>query len=60
MPKILIIGATGTIGRHLVSQLLAANVKIRALVRNPDAANLPAPSKNSAATSPPPNRSPPL
>jgi uncharacterized protein YbjT (DUF2867 family) len=43
MPKILVIGATGTIGRLLVPQLLAANVEVRALVRKPDAANLPAP-----------------
>jgi uncharacterized protein YbjT (DUF2867 family) len=42
MPTILIIGATGTVGRQLVSELLAnTNNKIRALVRNPDAANLP-------------------
>jgi uncharacterized protein YbjT (DUF2867 family) len=43
MPTFLIIGATGTVGRQLVSELLAkTNNKIRALVRNPDAANLPA------------------
>jgi uncharacterized protein YbjT (DUF2867 family) len=42
MPTFLIIGATGTVGRQLVSELLAnTNNKIRALVRNPDAANLP-------------------
>ncbi|HEY2823041.1 MAG TPA: NAD(P)H-binding protein [Candidatus Acidoferrum sp.] len=41
MSKILIIGVTGTVGRQLVSELLAtANVKIRALLRNPDNANL--------------------
>jgi uncharacterized protein YbjT (DUF2867 family) len=32
---ILITGATGTIGRDLVSQLLADNVKFRVLVRDP-------------------------
>jgi uncharacterized protein YbjT (DUF2867 family) len=44
MPTFLIIGATGTVGRHLVSELLANSNhnKIRALVRNPDTANLPA------------------
>ena len=43
MPTFLIIGATGTVGRQLVSELLAAsaNTKIRALLRNPDSANLP-------------------
>jgi uncharacterized protein YbjT (DUF2867 family) len=42
MPTFLIIGATGTVGRQLVSELLATNNKIRALVRNPDSATLPA------------------
>jgi uncharacterized protein YbjT (DUF2867 family) len=43
MPTFLIIGATGTVGRQLVSELLAnTNNKIRALLRNPDSANLPA------------------
>jgi uncharacterized protein YbjT (DUF2867 family) len=41
MQNILIIGATGTVGRQLVSELLSTNNKIRALLRNPDAANLP-------------------
>jgi len=42
MPTILIIGATGTVGRQLVSELLANTTnKIRALLRNPDATNLP-------------------
>src|ERR1700743_2873111 len=41
MPTILIIGATGTVGRQLVSELLPTNNKIRALLRNPTAANLP-------------------
>ncbi len=42
MPKILIIGATGTVGRNLVSELLStASAEVRALLRNPDNANLP-------------------
>lgn len=43
MPKILIIGATGTVGRQLVSELLATttNTQVRALLRNPDSASLP-------------------
>jgi NAD(P)H-binding len=41
MPTILIIGATGTVGRQLVSELLSTNNQIRAAVRKPDSANLP-------------------
>jgi uncharacterized protein YbjT (DUF2867 family) len=41
MPKILVIGATGTVGRQLVSELLSTNNQVRALLRNPDSANLP-------------------
>ncbi len=42
MPTILLIGATGTVGRQLVSELLEnSSVKLRALLRNPDSANLP-------------------
>ena len=41
MKRILVIGATGNIGRQVVSQLLATDTRIRALTRNPDAANLP-------------------
>ncbi|MBV9886255.1 MAG: NAD(P)H-binding protein, partial [Acidobacteria bacterium] len=43
MRKILVIGATGTVGRQLVSELLAttSNIQVRALLRNPDTANLP-------------------
>jgi uncharacterized protein YbjT (DUF2867 family) len=40
--RILVIGATGNIGRQVVSQLLAADVRVRALARNPNSANLPA------------------
>jgi uncharacterized protein YbjT (DUF2867 family) len=41
MPKFLVIGATGTVGRQLIPQLLAENANVRALLRNPDSANLP-------------------
>jgi uncharacterized protein YbjT (DUF2867 family) len=41
MSRILIIGATGTVGRQVVSQLTASGAEVRALVRNPDAARLP-------------------
>jgi len=39
--RILIIGATGTVGRQVLSQLIAVGAQVRALVRNPDAACLP-------------------
>ncbi|AVT28891.1 nucleoside-diphosphate sugar epimerase [Plantactinospora sp. BC1] len=38
---VLVIGATGNVGRHVVSGLLAAGVGVRALVRDPDRADLP-------------------
>src|SRR5713226_1220093 len=41
MNRILITGATGRVGRQVVSQLLAMGVQVRALARNPDAAGLP-------------------
>ena len=41
MGRILIIGATGTVGRHVISQLAATGQKVRALVRKPDMADLP-------------------
>jgi uncharacterized protein YbjT (DUF2867 family) len=41
MTTILAIGATGTVGRHLVPQLARRGLSVRALVRNP-AAELPA------------------
>jgi uncharacterized protein YbjT (DUF2867 family) len=41
MSRILITGASGHVGRHIVSQLLAANAPIRALSRNPHSAGLP-------------------
>ncbi|WP_440104668.1 SDR family oxidoreductase [Streptosporangium sp. H16] len=39
---VLVTGATGTVGRPLVEQLLAAGHRVRALTRNPAKANLPA------------------
>lgn len=38
---ILVTGATGTVGRSLVSRLVAARVPVRALTRRPDSAGLP-------------------
>src|SRR5262245_45065440 len=37
---ILVTGATGTVGREVVTQLLAANQKVRAMTRNPAKARL--------------------
>jgi uncharacterized protein YbjT (DUF2867 family) len=41
MKRILVTGATGSVGRQVVSQLLATDARVRALTRNPDAAGLP-------------------
>jgi uncharacterized protein YbjT (DUF2867 family) len=41
MNRILVIGATGNVGRQVVSQLPATGAQVRALVRNPTAAGLP-------------------
>ena len=41
MQRVLVTGATGTIGRALVSELLATDCRVRALTRNPDGADLP-------------------
>ncbi|MEU9021672.1 NAD(P)H-binding protein [Actinomadura sp. NPDC048394] len=38
---ILVTGATGNVGRHLVGELLCADVKVRALTRDPATARLP-------------------
>jgi uncharacterized protein YbjT (DUF2867 family) len=38
---ILVTGATGTVGRQVVSQLLGTGADVRALARNPEAAHLP-------------------
>ncbi|MFF1816044.1 SDR family oxidoreductase [Kribbella sp. NPDC058245] len=42
MSTVLVIGATGRTGRHVVAGLLAAGVTVQALVRTPDHADLPA------------------
>jgi uncharacterized protein YbjT (DUF2867 family) len=42
MNHILVIGATGTIGGQVFSQLSANGARIRALIRNPSAAHFPA------------------
>ena len=41
MKQIVVTGATGNVGRQVVSQLLASDVKVRALTRDPSLANLP-------------------
>ncbi len=41
MNRTLIIGATGNVGRQVVSQLSATGAQVRALSRNPDAARFP-------------------
>ena len=41
MKRTLVIGATGNVGRQVVSQLIAAQVGVRALTRNPESASLP-------------------
>lgn len=41
MNRILIIGATGNVGRQVLAQLAFANARIRVLSRNPDAAAFP-------------------
>ena len=42
MNRILVTGATGNVGRQVVSQLAAAGAQVRAMSRNPDTAGLPA------------------
>jgi uncharacterized protein YbjT (DUF2867 family) len=39
---VLVTGATGNVGRHVVDQLLAAGQRVRALTRDPATAHLPA------------------
>ena len=41
MTTVLVTGATGRVGRHVVDGLRAAGVTVRALVRTPDIAGLP-------------------
>jgi uncharacterized protein YbjT (DUF2867 family) len=40
--QILVTGATGNVGRHMVAQLVQAGASVRALTRNPATAGLPA------------------
>ncbi|MET0237646.1 MAG: NAD(P)H-binding protein [Kibdelosporangium sp.] len=40
--RILVTGATGTVGRHVITHLAAADIEVRALTRNPETAALPA------------------
>jgi uncharacterized protein YbjT (DUF2867 family) len=42
MNHILVIGGTGTVGRQVLSRLAAMGAQVRAMVRNPDTARLPA------------------
>lgn len=42
MQRILVTGATGTVGHQVVEQLLATDVQVRALTRDPSSANFPA------------------
>jgi len=42
MKRILVTGATGTVGRGVVEELLRMHVRVRALTREPGLANLPA------------------
>ncbi|WP_329485759.1 NAD(P)H-binding protein [Kitasatospora sp. NBC_01246] len=41
MSEILVTGATGNVGRHVVARLLAAGAGVRALARDPETAGLP-------------------
>src|SRR5437773_5512498 len=41
MNRVLVIGATGNVGQQVVSQLATTGAQVRALTRNPDAAQLP-------------------
>ncbi|WP_238160318.1 SDR family oxidoreductase [Kribbella pratensis] len=41
MTTVLVTGATGRVGRHVVAGLRAAGVTVRALVRTPDLAGFP-------------------
>ncbi|MGP4103031.1 NmrA family NAD(P)-binding protein [Nonomuraea sp. KM90] len=55
---ILVTGATGTVGRQIVAQLVERGARVRSLTRNPAAAGLPPGSRWPAATWPRPGRRP--
>jgi uncharacterized protein YbjT (DUF2867 family) len=40
-PRILVTGATGRTGRHVVSRFLARGMRVRAMMRNPESSGLP-------------------
>jgi uncharacterized protein YbjT (DUF2867 family) len=42
MKRLLVIGATGAVGRSVISELIDTDVRVRALARNQDSADLPA------------------
>jgi uncharacterized protein YbjT (DUF2867 family) len=50
----LVTGASGTVGRSLVGQLVEAGEPVRAMTRDPAAARFPDGSRSSSATSPTP------
>jgi nucleoside-diphosphate-sugar epimerase len=41
LPSVLVIGATGTIGRQVLSQLATVGARVRALTRQSDTVGLP-------------------
>jgi uncharacterized protein YbjT (DUF2867 family) len=41
-PRLLVIGATGTVGRHVVLGLSAKGARVRAMTRSPETARMPA------------------
>ncbi|WP_309240261.1 NAD(P)H-binding protein [Actinomadura sp. J1-007] len=56
MSTTLVTGATGNVGKHIVSSLARAGLPVRALVRDPRRAELPARAEAVAGTSPRPRR----
>ncbi|MEV0381833.1 NAD(P)H-binding protein [Nonomuraea sp. NPDC050643] len=52
MSKILVTGATGNVGRHVVSQLAEAGLEVRAFARDPERAGLPVETVHGDLTAP--------